>query len=75
MLKIPTVMSRPLNISFDRQMSTVRRLYGNQPSHPKFTVADIEQLLAPLLEYYQKPLRGFISDRVMCCILTRRGFL
>ena len=72
---IPTVMSRPFNISFNRQMGTVRRLYGNQLSLPKFTGTDIGQLLASLLEYYPKPLRGFISDRVMFCILTRQKFL
>ena len=66
---------RAWSSSFNRKMGTVRRLYGNQLSLPKFTRADIGQLLAPLLEYYPKPLRGFISDRVMCCILTRQKFL
>lgn len=72
---IPSIMSRPFNISFSRQMSTVQRLYGAQLKLPRFTRADIEQLLAPLLEYYPKPLRGFISDRVMCCIVTRQKCL
>ena len=39
---IPSVMSRPFNISFNRQMGTVRRLYGNQLSLPKFAKADID---------------------------------
>ena len=72
---IPSVMSRPFNISFNRQLGTARRLYGKRLNLPKFAKADIGQPLAPLLDYYPKPLRGFISDRVMCCILTRQKFL
>ena len=69
---IPTIKARPFNISFNRQMSTMRGLYGQQLRITKFTRSEIEAMLSPLLEYYPKYLRGIICDRVMCCILTRQ---
>ena len=69
---IPTIKARPFNISFNRQMSTMRGLYGQQLRIAKFTRSEIEAILAPLLEHYPKYLRGIICDRVMCCILTRQ---
>ena len=72
---IPSIRSRPFNISFNRQVNTVRSLYGQQLQIRKFKETEIENMLAPLLEYYPQYLRGIIRDRVITCIMIKQKTL
>lgn len=71
---IKDVLSRPLNISFTRQINTARALYGKQLYIPHFTRNDIKSELLPILEYYPERDRALIADRVSECILIRQRF-
>lgn len=69
---IKSIVARPFNTSFTRQINTARALYGKQLGMPKLTAKDILTALEPLLEYYAVRDRGILADRVMGCILTRQ---
>ncbi len=66
--------ARPFNTTFNRQVGTVRSLYGYQLRMPKLTRAEIRAELAPLLTYYAERDRGIITDRVCETILRRQRF-
>ena len=66
--------ARPFNTTFNRQVGTVRSLYGYQLRMPKLTRAEIRAELAPLLTYYAERDRGIITDRVCETILMRQRF-
>ena len=66
--------ARPFNTTFNRQVGTVRSLYGYQLRMPKLTRAEIRAELAPLLIYYAERDRGIITDRVCETILMRQRF-
>lgn len=72
---ITELRSRPFNISFTRQMNTVRKLYGHQFKVPAFTQNHIIKLIQPLLQYYPERDRDIISNRMVACILTRQKFM
>ena len=67
---IATLKSRPLGISFTRQMNTARSLYGAQIELPKLNWEQIKEAISPMLDYYAARDRGLILDRVSECILT-----
>ena len=67
---IATLKSRPLGISFTRQMNTARSLYGAQLELPKLNWEQIKETISPMLDYYAARDRGLILDRVSECILT-----
>lgn len=69
---IKEITARPFNTTFNRQINTVRTLYGKQLKIPKFTAADIIETLQDMLEYYPERDRGIITDRVVECILLRQ---
>lgn len=69
---ISMLKSKPFNMSFNRQKNTVENIYGKQLDIEKFTENYITEELQPLLKYYPERDRGFISDRVTECILTRQ---
>jgi hypothetical protein len=71
---IRSLVARPFNTSFTRQMNTARALFGKQLSIPKFSAKDISDRLEKLLPYYPKRDRELISDRVIECILSRIRF-
>ena len=64
--------AKPFNMSFTRQKNNAERIYGKQLDILHFTKNDIGELLLPLLEYYPERDRGFISDRVIECIISRQ---
>ena len=66
--------ARPFNTTFNRQVGTVRSLYGYQLRMPKLTRDEIRAELAPLLTYYAERDRGIITDRVCETILMRQRF-
>ena len=72
---ISSLRARPFNMSFTRQMNTVRVLYGKQLSMPKLGPDDIMEHLTTILEFYPQRDRAIIADRVKMCILIRQRFL
>ena len=72
---ISSLRARPFNMSFTRQMNTVRSLYGKQLLMPILKREDIMEHLIPILEFYPKRDMGIIADRVVECILIRQKFL
>ena len=66
--------ARPFNTTFNRQVGTVRSLYGPQLRMPKLTRDEIRTELAPLLTYYAERDRGIITDRVCETIRMRQRF-
>ena len=66
--------ARPFNTTFNRQVGTVRSLYGYQLRMPKLTRDEIRAELATLLTYYAERDRGIITDRVCETILMRQRF-
>ena len=67
---ISSLKSRPLGISFTRQMNTARSLYGAQLELPKLSWEQIKEAISSMLDYYAARDRGLILDRVSECILT-----
>ena len=67
---IASLKSRPLGISFTRQMNTARSLYGAQIELPKLNWEQIKETISPMLDYYAARDRGLILDRVSECLLT-----
>ena len=72
---IPTVKARPFHTTFNRQVITARRLYGRQLQIPRFSRAQLFEMVWPLLDYYPERDRGFIADRVCETVLTRQKAL
>ena len=68
---IKMLKAKPFNMSFARQRNTVESLYGKQLNVARFAKSDIIEELQPLLEYYPERDRGFITDRVVECVMTR----
>lgn len=71
---ITTLQARPFNTSFNRQVATVRSLYGAQLQMPRLTREDIMGEMEPLLPYYAERDRGLIADRICACVLARQKF-
>ena len=69
---ITALRARPFNTTFTRQMNSARGLFGKQLAMPKLDGASIMTVLRPLLLYYAERDRGYISDRVIDCILLRQ---
>lgn len=65
---IASLRARPFKTTFIRQMNAARSLYGKQLIIPRWSTADIQKLVQPLLEYYPVRDRGIILDRVIACI-------
>ncbi len=64
--------ARPFNTTFNRQLHTIRGLYGKQLQIPRFTREQLMRELQPLLEYYASRDCGLIADRVCETILLRQ---
>lgn len=69
---ISSVRAKPFNTTFNRQIIYARKLYGSQLSMPKLSREEIMEELEPLLEYYAKRDRGYITDRVCETIIQRQ---
>lgn len=66
------LLARPFNMTFNRELKTVDALYGRVLNIPKFSRAEIEKILTPLLEYYPQCDRAIIKERVVQCITERQ---
>lgn len=69
---VKSLLARPFNMSFTRQMKTAQSLYGKQLQIPEFSRNDLQETLEPLLVYYPPRDRQIIADRVVECVLTRQ---
>ena len=70
---ISMMKAKPFNMSFTREKNTAENLYGKPLDIPRFAKSDIIEKLQSLLEYYPERDRGYITDRVVECIITRQG--
>ena len=65
----------PFDMTFNRELKTVREMFGEVLYIPEFKKDEIIEMLYPLLEYYPNRDRGIITDRVTDCIMTRQKIL
>ena len=70
-----SIKASPLGMTFNRELSSVRNLYGKVIKLPKFDRNTLSELLHPMLEYYPQRDRGVISDRVIECVIQRQKYL
>ncbi len=61
----------PFKFSFTRTVHTAQSLYGKQLKID-FLRSDIESLLDTYLDYYPKPFRYLLKDRVMTVLLVQK---
>lgn len=64
--------ARPFHTTFNRQIRTMRGMYGTQLSLPHYTRSELYHMLEPLLPYYAARDRELIADRVCETILIRQ---
>ena len=69
---IADVYASPLKTTFNRQINTMRSLYGKQLNVPEFSVEELYAMLEPLLPYYAERDRAIIADRVCQTVLLRQ---
>lgn len=69
---IRAVKARPFHTTFNRQISTVRSLYGAQLRLPRFTRRELTEMVQPMLSYYASRDRGIITDRVCETVIARQ---
>lgn len=72
---ISSLKASPFNMTFNRELNTVRNLYGKVISLPRFDRKKLAELLQPMLEYYPQRDRTIILDRVIECVLQRQKYL
>lgn len=70
-----TMLASPFSMTFNRELKTARSLYGAVLKIPKFTKAEIDELLTPYLDFYPKRDRGVIKNRVTQCIADRQKMI
>lgn len=72
---IPLLKASPFNMTFNRELNTIRNLYGRVINLPKFNRTKLSEILQPMLDFYPQRDRGVILDRVIECILQRQKHL
>lgn len=66
------MVASPFSMTFNRELNTVHSLYGSVLKFPKFTKAEIDEIIKPYIEFYPKRDRAVIKNRVEQCILQRQ---
>jgi hypothetical protein len=61
------VKSQPFEMSFTRQINTVRKLYGRQ-LNVGFDMNNVAAAIDRYIEFYPARDRGLIRDRIEFCI-------
>lgn len=69
------LLARPFNMTFNRELKTVRSLYGNVLKMPKLAKSEIADIVNPYLEFYPQRDRAIIKDRVIQCITERQKLI
>lgn len=72
---ISKLTASPFRTTFNRQMNTVRNLYGGQLKIRTFRRNEVREVLEPFLQFYAERDRGILSDRICETILIRQKFL
>ncbi|MCH5315851.1 MAG: hypothetical protein J1E81_08055 [Eubacterium sp.] len=70
-----SMIAAPFSMTFNREVKTAWSLYGKVLNIPKFTKAELEEILILLLEFYPPRDRGLIKDRIVQCILERQKMI
>lgn len=70
-----TMVASPFFMTFNRELKTVRSLYGTVLKLPKLTKDEIAEIANPYLEYYPQRDRVIIKDRVVQCITERQKMI
>lgn len=70
-----TMVASPFFMTFNRELKTVRSLYGTVLKLPKLTKDEIAEIANPYLEYYPQRDRAIIKDRVVQCITERQKLI
>lgn len=70
-----SMVASPFFMTFNRELKTVRSLYGAVLKLPKLTKDEIAEIANPYLEFYPQRDRAFIKDRVVQCITERQKMI
>lgn len=70
-----SMIAAPFSMTFNREVKTAWSLYGKVLNIPKFSRAEILEIITPLLEYYSKRDRYYISERVIQTVTERQKVL
>ncbi len=70
-----TMVASPFFMTFNRELKTVRSLYGTVLKFPKLTKDEIAEIANPYLEFYPQRDRVIIKDRVVQCITERQKMI
>lgn len=72
---IKSMVASPFYMTFNREIKTVRSLYGSVLKMPKLTKDEIADIVNPYLEFYPQRDSVIIKDRVVQCILERQKMI
>lgn len=70
-----SMVASPFFMTFNRELKTVRSLYGAVLKLPKLTKDEIAEIANPFLEFYPQRDRAIIKDRVVQCITQRQKII
>lgn len=70
-----SMVASPFFMTFNRELKTVRSLYGTVLKLPKLTKYEIAEIANPYLEFYPQRDRAIIKDRVVQCITERQKLI
>lgn len=70
-----SMVASPFFMTFNRELKTVRSLYGEVLKLPELTKDEIAEIANPYLEFYPQRDRAIIKDRVVQCITERQKMI
>lgn len=70
-----SMVASPFFMTFNRELKTVRSLYGAVLRLSKLTKDEIAEIANPYLEFYPQRDRTIIKDRVVQCITERQKII
>lgn len=70
-----SMVASPFFMTFNRELKTVRSLYGAVLKLPRLTKDEIAEIVNPYLEFYPQRDRVIIKDRVVQCITERQKLI
>lgn len=70
-----SMVASPFSMTFNRELKTIRSLYGAVLQIPKLTKNKIAEIVNPYLEFYPQRDRAIIKDRVVQCITERQKMI
>lgn len=67
-----SLYASPFHMTFNRELRTVRSLYGPVIEFPVFTRKELNEIVYPFLQYYPERDKSIILERVTTCVLQRQ---